>query len=104
MLYAGVLLDLAVAAVVVGKEQAVARDDLARTAAAEQDDGVLEGSLVDTVHVFGGQPEAVGLHVLDPLGDQHRQPHAFVRPQDREEGQQGQRAHNNSFHIDNKMI
>ena len=93
MLHAAVLLDLAVAAVVVREEQAVARDDLARAARAEQHDGVLERRLVHAVHILGRQAEAVGLHIVDALRDQRRQPHPLFRAQrlqQRSEREQGQ--------------
>ena len=88
VLHAAVLLDLAVAAVVVRKQQAVARNHLARTAGAKEHHGVLERRLVDAVHVLGRQPETMGLHILDALGDQHRQPHSLVRTQRLESGEQ----------------
>ena len=86
-----VLLDLAVAAVMVGEEQAVARDHLTGAAGAEQHHGVLERRLVDAVHILRREAETVRLHVVDALGDQHRQPHPFVSPQGLESGRQGER-------------
>ena len=56
-------LDIAVSAVMVGEEQTFVRDDFSGAAASEQDDGVLEGSLVDAVDVFSGEFEPFGLHV-----------------------------------------
>ena len=55
MLYAGVLLDSAVATVVVGQHQAFGRDDLARAASAEVNDGVLQGNTFGVVDGVGGQ-------------------------------------------------
>ena len=79
MFNAAVLLDLAVSAVVVGEEQPLVGDQFSGAAGTEQDDGILEGGLVDAVDIFGGELEALGLHVGDALGDQGRQPHAFIR-------------------------
>jgi hypothetical protein len=73
-------LDVTVATVMVRKEQALIRDYLARTAASEKDDGILEGSLVDTINVLCGKFETLRLHIGYALGDQGRQPHAFVGP------------------------
>ena len=92
VLHAAVALDLAESAVVVGKEQAVARDELARAAGAEQHDGVLERRLVDAIDIFGREPEAVCLHIFDALRDQHRQPHSLIctQRQGRDQQERGQ--------------
>ena len=79
VLHARVLLDGAVAAVVVGEHQPFGRDDLARAASAEVDDGVLQGDAFGVVDGVGGQQQAQFLHgrfVLPLQVGQH--PHAFV--------------------------
>ena len=60
-----VLLDLAVAAVVIGDQQSLVGDQFAGAAAAEADDGIFQAGLVDGVEVLGGEPEPFGLHVFD---------------------------------------
>ena len=81
MLHAAVALDVAVAAVMVGKQQAVRGDEFPGAAGAEEYDGILQGGLIDAVDIFRFEPEALGLHVSDALGDQRRQPHPFIRPE-----------------------
>ena len=68
-----------VAAVVVGEQQAVGRNDLARAAAAENDDRILERRFVDAVNILGRKFASARLHVPDIHFLQVRQhPHAFV--------------------------
>ena len=86
----GERLDVAVAAVVVGHEQAAAGDDLAGAAAAELDDGVLDGRVVDAVDLLRGEPGAevaqgVAVHLLE----QRQQPQALVGAQGGRHQQQG---------------
>ncbi len=73
------LLDRRIAAVVVGKEQAVGRNDLAGAAAAEYDDRILQRALVGRVDVVGRETAALGAHLFDVhLFDVGQQPHALV--------------------------
>ena len=73
------LLDRPVAAVVVREEQPLGRDDLARAAVAEDDDGILERGAVDAVNLLGGEFAAAGLHVLDiHFLEVREHPHALV--------------------------
>ena len=78
MLYRTVLLNLAVATVVVGEEQAVRRDYLACATSAKTHYGVFQRGFVDTIDIFGCELETLGLHVVYPTGDEQGQPHAFV--------------------------
>ena len=78
----GKRLDAAVAAVVVGHQQAAAGDELAGAAAAELDDGVLDGSVIDAVDLFRREAgseiaQGVAVHFLD----QREEPHPFVGAQ-----------------------
>ena len=57
MLNTTVSLDEGIAAVVVGEEQTFVRNDLPGATAAEKDDGILKGSLVDTVDVLSRKLE-----------------------------------------------
>ena len=77
-----VALDVAVAAVVVCKQQTVSGDEFSGAARAEEYDGILQGRLVDAVNIFRAEPEAFRLHVADTLRNQRGQPHAFIRPDD----------------------
>ena len=79
MFHAGMALDLAVTAVVVGDEQSLGRNQFTRAAPSEEDHGVLERGLVDAVYVLGTQTEALGLHIGNPRGNEIRQPHSVVR-------------------------
>ena len=87
--HAAVLLDVTVAAVMIRQQQSLRGNQLTRTAGTEQDDGILERSLVHAVYIFGRQLETFGLHVSDPLGYKRRQPHTLVGPQRQDKGQQG---------------
>ena len=78
VLHAAVALDIAVAAVVVRQQEAFVGDELSGAAAAEQDDGILQRGLIDAIDIFGGEAKSLRLHVADPLGDQGREPHAFI--------------------------
>ena len=74
-----VLLNLAVAAMVVGNQQPLVRNQFSGTAAAETDDGILEAGLIDGIEVLGRQAEPFGTHVVDAaFGHEARQPHPFV--------------------------
>ena len=73
-------LDRPVAAVVIGEEQSVGRHDLARAAASEDDDGVLQRGVVHAVNLLGREFAAAGLHVLGiHLLEVGQHPHALVR-------------------------
>ena len=73
-------LDRPVAAVVVGEEQSVGRDDLTRAAASEDDDGVFQRGVVHAVNFLGREFAAAGLHVLGiHLLEVGQHPHALVR-------------------------
>ena len=106
MLRGGEGLDLAVAAVVVRDEQAGAGDDLRGAAAAELDDGVLDGRMVDAVDLVGGEAgaevaERVCVHFLQ----QREQPHAFIGPEGgRREHQRGREGNQDTFHADKDML
>ena len=85
MLNGGVLLEFAVAAVVVGGDEALVGDNLAgaevpegATVVAEAHDGVFETALVDAVDVLGREFETGFLHVGIAFSDEREQPHAFV--------------------------
>ena len=67
---------------VVGHQQAVAGDELAGAAAAELDDGILDGCVVDAVDLLGREAgaevtERVAVHLLD----QGKKPHSLVGAQ-----------------------
>ena len=79
VLIGGERLDVAVAAVVVRDDEAVGGDDLAGAAAAEVDDGILQGAFVDAVNLFGGQLaagllEGFSVHFLE----EGQEPHSFI--------------------------
>ena len=79
MLVVGQALDAAVAAVVVGNQQALLGDHLTGAAAAEMDDGVFEGSLVDGIDFLGGELAACGLEVFSvELFQERQKPHSFI--------------------------
>ena len=58
-------LDRAVAAVVVSEQKALAREELARTAAAELNNSVLQRGLIHRVDILGSELEALASHILD---------------------------------------
>ena len=99
MLHGGMFLDVAVATVVVGEKEAFVTHQFARAAASEQHHGILEGSLVHAVDVFGTQFETLGLHVPDALGDEGGKPHAFVGLEWLERGYKEGRCENMFFHL-----
>ena len=67
MFYGGVLLDVAVAAVVVGEKKAFRAHQFSGAPAAKEHYGILEAGLVYAVYVFGRKPEALRLHVGNTL-------------------------------------
>ena len=50
---------------VVGEDKSLVRDDLARAAAAEDDDGILERGVVHRVDILGRETASLGPHILD---------------------------------------
>ena len=103
----GVLLQLAVAAVVVGGDKSLVADNLASAEVpegsalvAEADDGVLDAVLVNAVDVFGRELETGFLHVGIVLADEREEPHALVGAAGgRGQNQQGQgQGKDDSFH------
>ncbi len=76
-----VLHDVAVAAVVVGEQQALVADELACAASAEEDDGVFERGVVDVVDVAGRDAHTGALHGGFVALEEHGNPHAFVGAQ-----------------------
>ena len=85
VLYGGVLLQLAIAAMVVGGYEALVADNLSgaemckRTSVVAQPyDGIFDTALVDAVDVFGREFEAVLLHVGIVLAYKREEPHALI--------------------------
>ena len=78
VLDATVALDRAITAVVVGEQQTLLRDQLARAAAIEQHHGVLHRGAVDAVNIVGSQSETLRTHILDAITNQAREPHTLV--------------------------
>ena len=90
MLYAAVLLDGAVAAMMVGQHEAFGRNDFARATSAEVYDGILQGNAFGVVDGVGWDEQAQFLHgyfVLPLQVGQH--PHAFVGQCGECQGRQG---------------
>ena len=71
-------LDVAVAAVMVGQQQAPVGDQFSRAAASEEHHGVFQGCLVDAVDVFSGEPASFAAHVVYTFCYQGGKPHSFV--------------------------
>ena len=89
MFHGGMLLDTAVAAVVVGEHKPFAGDNLTGAevpeglpVVAKADYGILKAGVVDIVDVFGSKFEALFMHLLHVLVKEHQQPHSFIRPDD----------------------
>ena len=99
-------LDVAVAAMVVGHEQAASGDELAGTASAELDDGILDGGMVDAVDLVRSEPGAevvqgLAVHLLE----QRKEPHSLVGAQGgRHEQQSGGNGKEKFLHIANINI
>ena len=73
------LLNGRVSAMVIGENEAIVGDDLASAAAAEDDYGVFDGTVVDTVNLFGRQAAALLLHDVDVvLAEEAENPHALI--------------------------
>ena len=72
-------LNRAVAAVVVGQQQTLARHDLACAAVAEDDDCVLQRVVVNRIDILGRELQTLGFHILDVhLLEVGQQPHTLV--------------------------
>ncbi len=81
MFHRAVLLNLPVAAMVIGNQEPLVRDQFARTPAAEPHDSVFQASPVHGVEVLCREPQPFGPHIPDPsLANQTRQPHPLVGP------------------------
>ena len=83
-------LDIAVSAVVVGHKQTAAGDDFGGAAAAELDDGILDGRMVYAVDLFRREAgadiaERVAVHLLE----QRQEPHALIGAQGGRHQQEG---------------
>ena len=107
MLHRAELLHGAVAAVVVGEEQAVLRDDFTGAeeaggfrGAAQTHDGILQAAIVDTVEFFGSQLKThlLHIHIVQTLHE-HREPHAFVGTHSANHSQDGESKNKYFFHL-----
>ena len=79
VLRSGERLDIAVAAVVVGDQQTLLGNHFTGAAAAELDDGVLQGRMVDTVDLVRSQAAAeVGHGLSVHLLEQRQEPHTLI--------------------------
>ena len=78
VLHRAVFLDVVVAAMVVGEQQALVADELARAAAAKEHDGVFQATVINTVNVVGSDAHAHLLHLFLVVLQQHGDPHAFA--------------------------
>ncbi|EJX04130.1 hypothetical protein EVA_07763 [gut metagenome] len=92
------LLDGIVAAVVVGQDEAVGRDDFTGTATAEDTHGILQRNAVGTIQIFSLQQESLCLHAVGQVLFLHQlqQPHPFVCLRGQES--QAQQCQGNQFH------
>ena len=81
MFNTAVPLDIAVSAMMICEQQAFVRDHFTGTSTAEKNHRILQGGLIDAVDVFCREFETLCLHVSNPLRDQDREPHPFVRPE-----------------------
>ena len=75
MFHRAMLLNVVIAAVVVGEQQAVVADNLARAAATEEHDGIFQAAVVDAINVVGSDAHAHLLHLFLVLLEEHRDPH-----------------------------
>ena len=76
--YRTVLLNVIVAAMMVGEQQAIVADDFTCASAAEEYDGILQATVVDAVDVISGDFHAHFLHLFLVVLKQHGDPHAFT--------------------------
>lgn len=75
-----------IAAVVVGQDETLRRNDFAGATAAENDHGIFQRHRVGVVNVLGADFEAETFHLFDVLPfEQREEPHAFIG-MSREEG------------------
>ncbi len=72
------LLNEAIAAVVVGDEQAIGGDEFAGAAAAKQHNAVFHAVMINTVNVVGSQFKAHFLHLRFIIIEEERDPHTFI--------------------------
>lgn len=64
---------------VVGEDEAIVGHNLARASASEDDDGVLDGAVVDAVDLLGREAAAFLLHDIDVVAAQEAEnPHTLV--------------------------
>src|SRR5450432_510546 len=81
--------DRLVPAMMVRKDQPLVAHDLAGTTAAENNDGVLDGSLIDAIELRCGELKPFFYHVIiDLLAQQERKPHAFIGKHAKQKGGQ----------------
>jgi hypothetical protein len=79
MIYGACLRNGAVTAVMIGEDKSFVAYDLTGASAAEYNDGIFYGSLVDAVQLFFGEFKPFFYHVgIYLLAKQHGQPHAFI--------------------------
>jgi hypothetical protein len=79
-------LDGSKATMVVGQDESFLRDDLCGTSAAENDDGIFDGGMVDTIDIFGGELQSHCLHLPDvELFKKGWDPHSLFCKQERRE-------------------
>ena len=98
VLVGGEALDAAVAAVVVGHQEALGRYHLTGATPAEVHDGVFQGSFVDGVNLFRAQAAAGCLEVFAvELLEQRQEPHSFVGHGAHRDGETGTKSEK-SFH------
>ena len=90
VLVGGKALDAAVAAVVIGNHQTLGRYHLSRATAAELDDGVFEGRLVNGIDFLRRELAARSLEVLlVHLVQEGQEPHSFVGQSAHRDGEGG---------------
>ena len=82
MFHATEALDGPVAAMVVGQQQPFGRNDLGRTTAPEQHDGIFERIAVEVINITGREFQPLGLHFLDvELLQPGQHPHPLIGPE-----------------------
>ena len=100
MLRSGECLDVAVAAVVVGNQQTLLGNHFTGAAAAELDDGILQGRMVDAVDLVRGQAAAeIGHGLSVHLLEQRQEPHALIGAGAEGKGRENREGTKNFFHI-----
>ena len=102
MLQRAVGLYRAVAAMVVGEDEALRADHLGRATAAEKGDGILQRSVVDAVDVLCGDLQPFRAHIALNGLEQCGHPHTFmsVGGEDGENGKKGEDGGACADHID----